>query len=120
MPKVLIADDNTDLRRILAEFLEACGYEVYEAVDGIDAWEILQIHQADVILSDIDMPRLDGVGLSSQLLCTPLTANIPIILVSGKPPPAKPTHVFELLCKPVHMDVLLSTLDRALASSDYK
>ncbi|MFZ6648031.1 response regulator [Undibacterium sp. TJN25] len=117
MPTVLIADDNSDFRELLCELLSASGFEVLAAYDGEHAWDMLQSNKPDVILSDVDMPRLDGVALSIRVQNAPQTSHIPMVLLSGKPPPAKPAFVFDLIRKPVELEKLLAILNLALRAT---
>ncbi len=107
MPTVLIADDNIDLR-------ETLGLNVLAAADGEEAWEMLLQKNVDVVLSDVSMPRLDGVALCKRVGVTPCIAHIPFILMSGNPPSLKPAHAFGIITKPVPLDVLLFTLNKSL------
>lgn len=117
MPTILLADDNLDLRDILSELLQAKGYDVLLAHDGEHAWELLQSNQPDIVLSDIDMPRLDGLSLGMRIKNSYRTANIPVVLVTGKPPINSPSYVFDVICKPVKFTELLETLNLALLAA---
>ena len=114
MPTILIADDNSDLRDILSELLSIHGYSVLAACDGEDAWDLLQTNHTDLVLSDVDMPRLDGIALCNRLHDSPAHHHMPMILISGKPPAIKPINVFGILAKPMQSEALLSAIDDAL------
>lgn len=118
MPTVLIVDDNADLREILSELLRIKGFDVLLAHDGEHAWDVLQEEHPDIVLSDIDMPRLDGISLCHRIREASRTSTIPLVLLSGKPPAICPTVVFDVIRKPVHLEELLSTLTRALGSAN--
>jgi CheY-like chemotaxis protein len=118
MPTVLIVDDEIDLRDLFAEFLQATGFEVLLAEDGEHAWEVLQFRKPDVILSDIKMPRLDGISLCERVWNNPQTAHIPVVLLSGNPPLNRPSNALDVLQKPVQFRTLISALDRALRYAD--
>lgn len=64
--------------------LEFAGYDIYEAVDGLDALEKVKLVQPDVILLDVMMPNLDGLEVCRRLRSQPATAKLPIIMVSAK------------------------------------
>ncbi|MDP3795896.1 MAG: CHASE domain-containing protein [Polaromonas sp.] len=83
MPKVLVADDNPDMRTYLAELLEA-EFDVLTAADGEQAWTLLQQHAIDVVVSDIMMPALDGLGLTARIKASPELNHVPVILVTAR------------------------------------
>jgi DNA-binding response OmpR family regulator len=79
--RVLVADDEKDIRSVLALYLEDAGYEVVEAADGAEALRALETQDIDLCLLDIMMPELDGY----QVLKRTREANdVPIIIVSAK------------------------------------
>src|SRR6185369_8704937 len=65
--RVLIVDDSITTRTMEKNLFEAAGYAVTTAVDGADAWSILQRHAVDLVVSDIDMPRMNGFDLTAQI-----------------------------------------------------
>jgi signal transduction histidine kinase len=81
--RVLVVDDNPDLRAYIANLL-APTYTVVTAVDGVEALETIRVDPPDLVLSDVMMPRLDGVGLVRELRADPRTHTIPVILVSAR------------------------------------
>jgi two-component system sensor histidine kinase and response regulator WspE len=64
--------------------LVARGYEVDVAVDGMDAWNTVRENEYDLIISDIDMPRMNGFELVSLIKSDPTLRNLPVIIVSYK------------------------------------
>ena len=82
-PKVLVADDNADMRDYVSRLLEP-GHDVVLASDGKAALELARTQAPDLILSDVMMPRLDGFGLLAGLRADPLTAQIPVVLLSAR------------------------------------
>ncbi len=81
---MLIVDDDQKIRALLTELIEHEGYEVESAVDGGRAWEIVQTFEPDLVISDVVMPVLDGVGLCRLIKQDVRTADIPVILISGQ------------------------------------
>ncbi len=67
MPKLLVVDDENNLRLVVQKEMSRQGHEVETASDGEAAWELLEQHDFDVLLCDINMPRLDGIGLLHRL-----------------------------------------------------
>ncbi|MCA1691064.1 MAG: response regulator [Actinobacteria bacterium] len=84
MPKVLVIDDDPVILELLRVNFEIEGFDVVSAGDGREGLEKALSEQPDVILSDIMMPRLDGLQLLSQLKRGPRTRNFPVILLSAK------------------------------------
>jgi signal transduction histidine kinase len=82
-PRILLADDNTDLREYVTGLL-APYYHVEAVPDGVAALEAARNRQADLVLSDVMMPRLDGFGLLRALRSDARTRTIPIILLSAR------------------------------------
>ncbi len=82
--KILIIEDNNDIRESTAEILELAGYAVKEAGNGKIGVEIAQQYQPDLILCDIMMPELDGYGVLYLLNKKPETATIPFIFLTAK------------------------------------
>jgi two-component system C4-dicarboxylate transport response regulator DctD len=106
-PSVLVVDDDRQLCEVLTDLLAELGYAVRCAHDGEDAWTEILRNPPDVVLSDIKMPRLDGIGLASRLASFGYTT--PIILMSaGHHDWAGVSAVF--LRKPFDLDHLLAAL----------
>ena len=83
LPKVLVADDNPDMRSYLVELLEAeC--EVLTAADGEQAWALLQQYSVDVVVSDVMMPALDGLGLTARIKASAGLSHVPVILATAR------------------------------------
>jgi CRP-like cAMP-binding protein/CheY-like chemotaxis protein len=82
--KVLIIEDNNDIRENVVEILELAGYEAYEAMNGKAGIELAVNHLPDIILCDIMMPELDGYGVLYMLNKNPDTAAIPFIFLTAK------------------------------------
>jgi CheY-like chemotaxis protein len=66
-PRILLVDDNPDILEPLSNYLQLNGYAIEQARDGIEALEKLQKNRFDVILSDVKMPRMDGLTLASAV-----------------------------------------------------
>lgn len=81
--RILIADDSITTRTLESAILQAAGYEVDVATDGVDALTKLNQSNFDLVLSDLQMPRMDGLELVARIKGDPATHEIPVILVSS-------------------------------------
>ncbi len=81
--RILLADDEEDIKTVVAMFLEAEGYEVITAFDGLDALEKVRCDKPDLILLDIMMPVLDGFEVCKRLKENEETAAIPVVILSA-------------------------------------
>jgi signal transduction histidine kinase/ligand-binding sensor domain-containing protein/AraC-like DNA-binding protein len=80
-PVLLLVDDNDDLRRYLIENLKE-KYKIIEAEDGKKGWQKALSHHPDIIVSDVNMPNMDGISLLNKIKNDPRTKHIPIILLT--------------------------------------
>ena len=83
MKRILIVEDQEDLRAILRDLLTATGYTVIEAVDGVEGVAKARSDSPDLVLMDIQLPVLDGYDATRQIKTLPSLAAIPIIAVSS-------------------------------------
>jgi len=86
--RVLVADDSLTTRTMERYILEAAGYEVMLAGDGAEALALLQERGCDVLVSDVEMPGLDGIELTTRVRAEPALRDVPIILVTSLDSPA--------------------------------
>ena len=85
MPSVaLVVDDSMLIRYTVCRFLEGRGFAVESATNGLEALQILQRVPPDLIVTDMNMPKMSGSELITALKTNPETANIPIIIVAGR------------------------------------
>ncbi|MBY0522031.1 MAG: response regulator [Gemmataceae bacterium] len=82
--RILIAEDSVTTRTLQKTILESAGYEVLAAPDGAAAWEILQQQGADLLVSDVDMPRMDGFALTQSVRDSERFAELPVILMTSR------------------------------------
>lgn len=82
MPLILAVDDSPSMRKLVAYTLTGAGYQVVEAVDGQDAYEKAQAQHFDLVMTDQNMPRLDGLGLTRKLRADPRFKATPILMLS--------------------------------------
>jgi two-component system chemotaxis sensor kinase CheA len=81
--RVLVVDDSITTRTLEASVLEAAGYDVLTAVDGADGWRVLQERGADLVVSDVEMPRMDGLQLTEAMRASPRFRETPVILITA-------------------------------------
>jgi CheY-like chemotaxis protein len=82
--RILVVDDALTVRELQRTILERAGYEVLVAVDGLDALDQLEREKVDLILTDVEMPQLDGLSLCRQLRANATTANLPIVILTSR------------------------------------
>ncbi|HZO98553.1 MAG TPA: response regulator [Gaiellaceae bacterium] len=82
-PAVLVVDDAITTRVMETTMLEAAGYRVQAAVDGVDAWTALKSGEFDLVVSDVDMPRMNGFELTARIRSDPALADLPVVLVTA-------------------------------------
>ncbi|MFI8193295.1 SpoIIE family protein phosphatase [Streptomyces sp. NPDC085946] len=82
--RVLIADDNADMRDYLTRLLKDAGYQVSAVTDGMSALDAVRADSPDLVVSDVMMPGLDGLALVSALRSDPRTASVPVLLLSAR------------------------------------
>lgn len=82
--RVLIVDDSLTVRELERKLLTQHGYEVEVAVDGMDGWNAVRAADFDLVITDIDMPRLDGIGLLKLIRQNPNLKSRPVMIVSYK------------------------------------
>jgi chemosensory pili system protein ChpA (sensor histidine kinase/response regulator) len=119
LPRILVVDDSVTVRKVTTRLLERNGMEVLTAKDGVDALSVLQEHKPDLILLDIEMPRMDGFEVATQVRHDSRLKEIPIIMITSRTGDkhrerAMSIGVNEYLGKPFQEDILLSTMSKLL------
>ncbi len=122
--RILLADDEPEIRSFLQKILTARNYAVAEAADGVEALDVLRRKesQVDLLITDIKMPRMDGVELARAV--SALFPTMPVLFISGwadpleKPEWQKPEYAF--LRKPFLPNALVKSIEELLARSAVK
>lgn len=83
-PIILIVDDNLDTVDILAVFLKSIGFQTLTAYDGVEALEVIRQERPDLIVLDINMPRLNGIQVLSRLKKIPHCSSVPVIIYTAR------------------------------------
>lgn len=117
--KIVLAEDNTALSMLLKFKLEKEKYELFIAEDGKSAIELIEVHQPDIILTDIMMPYVSGLELTSYVRNT-LDKKTPILVFSAAGQEKIVLQAFDLgandfMCKPISVNELLIRIRRLLA-----
>jgi chemosensory pili system protein ChpA (sensor histidine kinase/response regulator) len=112
----LVVDDSITVRRVTQRFLERNGMRVMSARDGVDALAILQEHVPDVILLDIEMPRMDGYEVAAHVKGDPRLRDVPIVMITSRVGEKHRARAIELgvedyLGKPYQENQLLDAIE---------
>jgi chemosensory pili system protein ChpA (sensor histidine kinase/response regulator) len=116
---VMVVDDSVTVRKVTSRFLEREGFNVITAKDGVEALQLLQDHIPDVMLLDIEMPRMDGFEVAKNIRSSSRLKDIPIIMITSRTGEKHRDHAFSLgvnkyLGKPYQEDLLLSSIQELL------
>jgi chemosensory pili system protein ChpA (sensor histidine kinase/response regulator) len=119
---VMVVDDSLTVRKITGRMLAREGYQVITAKDGLDALQMLQDSVPDVMLLDIEMPRMDGFELTRTMRADAQLARVPIIMITSRTADKHRDHAFSLgvndyLGKPFQEEVLLARIAELLGSA---
>ena len=117
VPVIMIVDDSLTVRKITSRLLTRVGYEVVTAKDGVDALEKLVDMTPDVMLLDVEMPRMDGFELTKQLRREAKTKKLPIIMITSRTAEKHKNYALELgvndyMGKPYQENELLENIAR--------
>jgi chemosensory pili system protein ChpA (sensor histidine kinase/response regulator) len=116
---IMVVDDSMTVRRVTQRLLEREGFQVMLAKDGVDALEQLQGHRPDMMLVDIEMPRMDGFDLTRNVRGDERTKDIPIIMITSRSADKHRNYALQLgvnayFGKPYQDDVLLAAIEGLL------
>ena len=120
MPKILVADDESSIRRTIKDILEFEKYEVELASNGLEAYEIFEANDFDAVLLDIKMPELDGIEALEKMM---RIKDVPVIMISGHGTietavEAIKKGAYDFIVKPPDLNRLLITLRNAIDKTD--
>lgn len=116
---ILAVDDSASMRQMVGLTLRTAGYEVVEAADGEAALAYAREHPVDLVLADVNMPKLDGIRLVAALRMLPAYQLTPLLLLTTESSPerkqqGKQAGATGWMVKPFNPDQLLATLERVL------
>lgn len=112
--RILVVEDDTDLRRMFRTILSMSGFEVEEAGDGLEALRLVENRLPDLIVLDLVLRTLDGVSVQQELAARAITRHIPIVVVTGSAIDTAALPVACVLRKPVMPDELVKTVRHCL------
>ncbi len=120
MAKIIVVEDDVDLRGLLVEELEDAGHVIFEAGDGVEGLATIKAENPDVIISDIGMPRMDGYQLKQRLQTCPRFSDTPFLFLSALAfqqaiDKGLSIGADHYLTKPVDFDALLSRIEVCIA-----
>jgi len=116
---IMTADDSASVRQMVAFTLKQNGYEVIEAVDGQDALTKLAAKKVDMLLTDLNMPKLDGIGLIKGVRTSSLNKFIPIVMLTtesqdSKKAEGKSAGATGWIVKPFKPEQLIAVVKKVL------
>ncbi len=116
---IMTADDSASIRQMVAFTIKQNGYEVIEAVDGQDALAKLANKKVDMLLTDLNMPNLDGIGLIKGVRASTLNKFIPIVMLTtesqdGKKAEGKAAGASGWIVKPFKPEQLAAVIKKLL------
>ena len=120
--RVLLCDDEIHILRAAEFKLKRAGYDVQIAGDGQQAWEMIQQQKPDLLITDCQMPRLDGFGLTQRVRQNPDTRDLPVLMLTAKgfelssEELSEKWNVIGVIAKPFSPRELLKTVDGILES----
>jgi two-component system, chemotaxis family, chemotaxis protein CheY len=118
--KILIVEDQADLREMLAVLLKAEGFMTFTASDGCEGLEVFKTNCPDLIITDINMPNMNGIDMVKTMREMPHCESIPILVLtavgSGIASDALEAGANQALIKPVGLQALVSGVKRMLDS----
>jgi two-component system chemotaxis response regulator CheY len=116
---IITVDDSSTMRRMVSFTLKSAGYDVLEANDGAEAIKLLRTRPVDMVISDINMPNMDGISLTRELRTIPHYYRTPIILLTTESDPGKKNEgraagATGWIVKPFNQEQLLAVVNKVL------
>lgn len=121
MAKILVVDDEPDIVRVVVKIMESRGHEVSTAVDGPTALEAVKGHRPDVVILDLNLPRMDGFEVCKRLKQDDQTRDIPIVMMTAAYVRVEDAErgtslgADEYVTKPFLREVLIHNVERLIA-----
>jgi chemosensory pili system protein ChpA (sensor histidine kinase/response regulator) len=118
---IVVADDSISVRKFVGRMLEKNGYRVLLAGDGLEAAELVSLHGCHLVITDLEMPRMTGYELMSQLRQSPTTRRIPVMVVTSRAGAKHRDRAIKegaaaFLTKPVQEDQLIAAVEQLMGT----
>jgi len=123
MARILVVDDEPDIVRVVTRIMQARGHEVRTAEDGFEALDLVAAERPDVIILDLNLPRMDGFEVCRRLKGDPATRDIPIVMMTAAYVSVEDarkgaaTGADEYVVKPFLREVLIHNVERLLPAA---
>jgi len=119
MTRILAVDDSTSMRQMVSFTLKTAGFDVVEAIDGVEALQAAKGQQFDVIISDVNMPNMDGITLVKEIRSLANYKFVPILMLttessSEKKQAGRAAGATGWIVKPFNPDQLLATVNKVV------
>ena len=119
MAKILAVDDSASMRQMVSFTLKGAGHQVIEAADGVEALAKAKSNAVDLVISDVNMPNMDGITLIAELRKLPAFKFTPMLMLTtessaDKKSQGKAAGATGWIVKPFNPDQLLNTIKRVL------
>ena len=121
---VLLCDDEIQIIRAAEFKIKRAGYEVTIAADGQEGWDMIKQQRPDIVVTDCQMPRLDGLGLVKKIRANADTADLPVLMLTAKGYELDEEYLYEtlniveLIPKPFSPRELLKSVEQTLQNQD--
>ncbi|MEA1950946.1 MAG: response regulator [Planctomycetota bacterium] len=122
--RVLLCDDEIQIIRAAEFKIKRAGYDVTIAADGQEGWEMIQQQRPDIVVTDCQMPRLDGLGLVKKIRTNAETADMPVLMLTAKGYELDQEYLYEtlgiaeLIPKPFSPRELLKSVEQTLQNQE--
>ena len=119
--RILVVDDEQDIRQLVALIAEAAGYEVVQASNGMEGLQAIERHEFDLVILDIMMPEMDGWEVCRRMKSRQRMKDIPVLILTVRSQPLdkviglEVVHADDYLTKPFERFELLNALERLIA-----
>jgi len=119
MASILAVDDSASMRQMVSFTLKGAGYDVIEAADGVEALNIARGKGVNLVITDVNMPKMDGISLIKQLRMLPSYRFTPLLMLTTESSPEKKQQgkaagATGWIVKPFNPDQLLNTVKKVL------
>ncbi|HEC16544.1 MAG TPA: response regulator [Sedimenticola sp.] len=119
MASILAVDDSASMLQMVAFTLKGAGYDVVEASDGLQALEVARKQSVNLVITDVNMPRMDGITLIKELRALPAYKFTPLLMLTTESSPEKKQQgkaagATGWIVKPFNPDQLLNTVKKVL------